>query len=113
LEVRLVVMKSFLGIRSVMVSAGSLRIQRNPPCQCRNPVGRKIRAPTAVFGWSVMEEMSRVEDSIAVWEGEGGTPSRSAFRCTSQAALHAHLRPEHTSFAEQMTGTVNQIEWAV
>lgn len=54
-----------------------------------------------------------VEDSIAVWESEGGALLPAAPRFTAQAALDPNLRPQYTAGAEQMTGTVNQIEWAL
>jgi hypothetical protein len=60
-----------------------------------------------------MKENLLIEDSIATWEGEGGSLSLSEFCGAGKAALNPGLRPAPTSVAEELTGTVNQIEWAV
>jgi hypothetical protein len=60
-----------------------------------------------------MEGTLLTEDSIAVWEGEGGSLSLSGSGCTGHEALDPDLRPAPTPLAEQLTGTANQIQWAV
>jgi hypothetical protein len=62
---------------------------------------------------SSMEESMLMENCIAVWEGEGGSPCLSRFRVPHQAAPHSKSSPEARPVAGELTGTVNQIEWAV
>jgi len=60
-----------------------------------------------------MEETSFMKKSIAVWESEGGALSQRGFCFAGQAALGPGLLCERTPLAAPMTGTVNQIEWAL
>jgi hypothetical protein len=53
-----------------------------------------------------------MEDSIAVWEGEGGSLCLSWFCLRDQAVPASYLRPASSVPAGELTGTVNQIEWA-
>jgi hypothetical protein len=61
-----------------------------------------------------MEEIVFMEDAIAVWEGEGGSsPRLSRFCFPKQVAFGSSSRSDDNPVAADMTGTVNQIEWAV
>jgi hypothetical protein len=59
-----------------------------------------------------MEETLLMEDSIAAWEGEGGSLCLSRFCLTDHAAPASDLRPAGSASAGELTGTVNQSAWA-
>ena len=59
-----------------------------------------------------MEETLLIEDPIVVWEGEGGSLSLSGLPFVKEAAPDSDLRDAPIPVAADLTGTVNQIEWA-
>jgi hypothetical protein len=60
-----------------------------------------------------MNKTLLIEDAIATWEGEGGSLCERGFCRAGPAALDPASRPTLAPVAETLTGTVNQIQWAV
>jgi hypothetical protein len=62
-----------------------------------------------------MEESFCMEEAIAEWEGEGGAPRKMGYGLRAEETISPTLGSEQNSpvvGAEEMTGTVNQIDWA-
>ena len=60
-----------------------------------------------------MNETLLIDDAIATWEGEGGSLCERGLCRAGPAALDPASRPILAPVAEPLTGTVNQIQWAV
>jgi hypothetical protein len=62
-----------------------------------------------------MEKSFCVEQAIAAWEGEGGAPGKMGYGLRAEETISSTAGSERNSPVggdEEMTGTVNQIEWA-